>query len=304
MSPTRQNEVPNSLEHLLQRAGADISFARHIDYGTQYHVTRGADIVTLNVYRTGKVSTGGKTSGLKEMIEDWRLGSGGAGGKRPGGIYQGAEPVLDGTPRVGIDEAGKGDYFGPMVVAGVRVMDRQAAEKLKDIGVRDSKDLGVAQASRMAERIREEIGSENFRVVSLAPREFEARRSAAGNVNKLLGELDAGIIGELGAEVEVIVVDEFARAARSLLEPYVPEGVRLEVRTRAEDDAAVAAASILARGRQLEEMDLLSGRAGYELPRGATHVHEAGRRVYEEKGMEGLRDVAKVSFGTTGRIVR
>ncbi len=304
MSPTRQNEVPNSLEHLLQRAGADISFARHIDYGTQYRVTRGTDAVPLNVYRTGKVSTGGKASELKGLIEDWRLERGGAGSRQVAGASQGTGPAFDGTPRVGIDEAGKGDYFGPMVVAGVRVMDQQAAEKLKDIGVRDSKDLSVGQARLMAERIWEELGLENCRVVSLAPREFEARRSAAGNVNKLLGELDAGIIGELGAEVEVIVVDEFARAARSLLEPFVPEGVRLEVRTRAEDDAAVAAASILARGRQLEEMDLLSGRAGYELPRGATHVHEAGRRVYAEKGMEGLRDVAKVSFATTGRIVR
>ncbi len=304
MSPTRQNEVPDSLKRLLQRAGADISFSRHIDYGTQYRVTRGADATTLNVYRTGKVSTGGKASELKGLIEDWRLGNGGARSSQAAVASQGTGPVLDGTPRVGIDEAGKGDYFGPMVVAGVRVMDQHAAEKLKGIGVRDSKDLGVAQARRMAQCIREELGPENFRVVSLAPREFEARRNAAGNVNKLLGELDAGIIGELGSEVEVIVVDEFARAARSLLQPYVPEGVRLEVRPRAEDDAAVAAASILARARQLEEMDLLSGRAGYELPRGATHVHAAGRRVYAEKGMEGLRDVAKVSFGTTGRIVR
>ncbi len=304
MSPTRQNEAPDSLKRLLQRAGADISFARHIDYGTQYRVTCGTDTVPLNVYRTGKVSTGGKASELKRLIEDWRLERGGAGSRQAAGAHQGTGPVLDGTPRVGVDEAGKGDYFGPMVVAGVRVMDQQAAEKLKGIGVRDSKDLSVAQARRMAQRIREELGPENFRVVSLSPREFETRRSAAGNVNKLLGELDAGIIGELGAEVEVIVVDEFARTARSLLEPYVPEGVRLEVRPRAENDAAVAAASILARARQLEEMDLLSGRAGYELPRGATHVHEAGRRVYAEKGMEGLRDVAKVSFGTTGRIVR
>jgi ribonuclease HIII len=79
--------------------------------------------------------------------------------------------------------------------------------------------------------------------------------------------------------------------------------VRLEVRTRAEDDAAVAAASILARARQLEEMDRISGLVGFELPRGATHVIEAGRQVHAERGMEGLKDVAKISFATTKRIV-
>jgi ribonuclease HIII len=104
-------------------------------------------------------------------------------------------------------------------------------------------------------------------------------------------------------EVEVVVVDEFARAARSYLEPYVPEGVRLEVRTRAEDDAAVAAASIVARARQLEEIDCLSERVGFRLPLGATHVVEAGRRVVRERGVEGLADVAKLHFATTQRVL-
>ena len=66
------------------------------------------------------------------------------------------------------------------------------------------------------------------------------------------------------------------------------DGVRLEVRPRAEDDAAVAAASIVARARQLEEIERLSERAGFGLPLGATHVVEAGRRVVEERGEDTL----------------
>ncbi|CAA9450219.1 MAG: Ribonuclease HIII [uncultured Rubrobacteraceae bacterium] len=303
MNEAPKNGVPGDLESLLDDSGAEVSFVRPIDYGTQYRVTRGSDTVPLNVYRTGKVSTGGKSSVLKTLIEDWRLARGGAARGRAGGVRTGDRPALDGTPRLGIDESGKGDYFGPLVVAGVRVLDREAARKLQEIGVRDSKDLSTSQAKLMAESIERELGSGNVRVFSLPPREYEKRRSAAGNVNKLLGEVDAGIISELKGEVEVVVVDEYAGAARSYLEPFVPEGVRLEVRTRAEDDAAVAAASILARGRQLEEMDRLSGLVGFELPRGATHVIGAGRRVHAERGMEGLKDVAKVSFATTKRIV-
>ncbi len=295
--------MPGGLERLLDDSGAKVSFVRPIDHGTQYRVTRGSDAVPVNVYRTGKISTGGEASGLKALIEDWRLGQRGAARGRAGGVRTGDRPALDGTPRFGIDESGKGDYFGPLVVAGVRVLDREAAQKLQEIGVRDSKDLSPGQAKLMAESIERELGAGNVRVVSLPPREYEKRRSAAGNVNKLLGEVDAEIIVELQGKIEVVVVDEFARDARSYLEPFVPEGVWLEVRTRAEDDAAVAAASILARARQLEEMDRLSGLVGFELPRGATHVIGAGQRVYAEQGMEGLKDVAKVSFATTKRIV-
>ena len=126
---------------------------------------------------------------------------------------------------------------------------------------------------------------------------------AAGNINRLLGELDAGIIGELAREVEVVVVDEFARSARDHLEPFVPGGVRLEVRPRAEDDAAVAAASIVARARQLEEIEDLSERVGFRLPLGATHVVDAGRRVVAEWGEDGLAGVAKTHFATTRRVL-
>jgi ribonuclease HIII len=110
-------------------------------------------------------------------------------------------------------------------------------------------------------------------------------------------------MGELMNEVEVVVVDGFARSARSYLEPFLPDGVRLEVRPRAEDDAAVAAASIVARARQLEEIDRLSEQVGFGLPLGATHVVEAGRRVVGELGEDGLAEVAKIHFATTRRVL-
>jgi ribonuclease HIII len=94
-------------------------------------------------------------------------------------------------------------------------------------------------------------------------------------------------------------VDRFAASAREDLLPFVPPGVRLEVRSRAEDDAAVAAASLLARARYLEDLDRLSQKVGFRLPGGATHVAEAARRVVEEYGRQGLEEVAKTHFSTT-----
>ena len=286
MSQAPRYALPQGLRRLLDREGVELAGSRPIDHGTQYDLARGKETAKLNVYRTGKVSTGGRASRFRDLIEGWRNSQGRAGGARASGIHAGARPVLDGTPRVGLDEAGKGDYFGPLVVAGIRITGEKTARELRGIGVRDSKTIGVVEVRGLAERILGAVGPQNVRVVSLPPKEYEARRSAAGNVNKLLGEISAEIMDELKDEVEVMVVDEFARAARSYLEPFVPEGVRLEVRTRAEDDAAVAAASIVARARQLDEVDRLSGRLGFRLPLGATHVVGAGRRIVQELGIE------------------
>ena len=300
MSPT--HDIPTGLRRLLTDEGAEVAASRPIDHGTQYDLVRNGESVKLNVYRTGKVSTGGKASRLMEVLEGWRTGEGraGRGGSR---TPAGSRPALDGTPRLGIDEAGKGDYFGPLVVAGVRVAGEEMAAELREIGVRDSKTVGVLGARPMAERILGAVGPENVRVVVLGPEEYEARRRAAGNVNDLLGEVDAGIIHELKDEVELIVVDQYAKGARSRLAPSVPPGVRLEVRPRAEDDAAVAAASLLARARQLDEVDRLSETVGFRLPLGATHVLGAGRRVVRERGRRELDRVAKTHFATTKRVI-
>ncbi len=300
MSPP--NEIPTGLRRLLDDEGAKVAASRPIDHGTQYDLVRNGETAKLNVYRTGKVSTGGKASRLMEVLEGWRTGEGKAGGGR-NRVPPGPRPGLDPTPRLGIDEAGKGDFFGPLVVAGVRVAGGEMAEELREIGVRDSKTVGVLGARPMAERIHQAVGPENVRVVVLDPEEYEARRRPAGNVNDLLGEVDAGIIHELKDEVELIVVDEYAKSARSRLASSVPPGVRLDVRPRAEDDAAVAAASILARARQLDEMDRLSESVGFRLPLGATHVLDAGRRVVRERGRQELDRVAKTHFATTKRVI-
>lgn len=301
MSTPPTNDIPDSLKRLLNASGAEISFDRPIDHGSQYRVTCGPDTATLNVYTTGKTSTGGKASPLLELLEGWRLDQTAEASVGERRSVKAAES--DGTPRVGTDEAGKGDYFGPLVVAGVWVAGKEEARELREIGARDSKTLSVLGARDLARRILASVGAENTRIVVLRPREYEARRRAAGDINKLLAEINVQVFGELGAGAELFVVDEFAKAARSYIEPRLPLGVRLEVRPRAEDDVAVAAASVLARARYLEEMDALSEGVGFELPRGATHVLGAARRVVEKRGEEGLAEVAKVHFGTTRRVL-
>src|SRR5690242_20811328 len=57
-------------------------------------------------------------------------------------------------PHFGIDESGKGDFFGPLVIAGAYV-DRGIARKLLDAGVQDSKRISSdARIRSLTETIR------------------------------------------------------------------------------------------------------------------------------------------------------
>ena len=295
------NPIPEDLRSLLRDAGATVASSREIDYGTQYYLEREGESARLNVYTTGRVAVQGKSSALKDLLDGWKDAR---EGRRRSAVGGGASRSVGVTPRLGIDEAGKGDYFGPLVVAGARVPDARVEKRLVEIGVRDSKLLKSDERTRrISSRLLEVLGPENVHVVALSPPQYEARRQEAGNVNRLLAEIDAGIIDRLKDGVRVVVVDEFARDTRACLEPVMPEGVGLEVRPRAEDDVAVAAASVLARAQFLEEMERLSERVGFQLPKGATHVHGAGRRILRERGRPGLGEVAKTSFRTTEQIV-
>lgn len=303
------NDIPEDLKRKITSYGATVSGTREINHATQYRLVKNSETATLNVYSTSKVSEGGKETGLKELLRGWRLSGKGfkkgeKSGKKTRTLASASPTKQNETPRVGTDEAGKGEYFGPLVVSGVRVLSGETDSKLRGLGVRDSKDLSLAAVQKLAGEIIGLLGDENFRVVCLPPREYEARWKASGsNVNRLLGEVNAEVIGQLEAGVEVAVVDAFGVKAREYVEAGLSSGLRVEARPRAEDDAAVAAASILARSRYLVEMDLLSEKAGFELPRGSTHVTTAARRVYKERGEEGLKDVAKFHFKTTQRVI-
>ncbi|CAN5651450.1 hypothetical protein BH24ACT22_BH24ACT22_02960 [soil metagenome] len=306
MSEPKQR-IPFSLRQSMKGADVEVSGHREINYATQYRLTRGPDTANLNVFHTGKISVDGKDSGLKRLLNSWRpskpngkSNSGTTGGK----TKNPKKPVPNSMPRVGTDEAGKGEYLGPLVVAGARILGEAQDEQLREAGARDSKDLSPSQARAISGRIAEILGPENICVKSLEPTVYEQRRNDANhNVNRLLGKLNVEIIEELEAKVQVAVVDSFGVRARSYIEPHMPAGVKLKVRPKAEDDTAVAAASIMARARYLEVMDLLSEEVGFELPRGSTHVLEAARRIVDEFGEEGLKRVAKVHFSTTEKVL-
>ncbi|HKE02221.1 MAG TPA: DUF3378 domain-containing protein, partial [Planctomycetota bacterium] len=126
--------------------------------------------------------------------------------------FLGSRDALAGPPaaddeRIGTDEAGKGDYFGPLVVAAVYV-SRDDVARLRRIGVRDSKMLSDATVERVAAAVETSTPHE---VVALDPPEYNRRQAETGNVNRLLGELHAQVILALAARVpgRRVLTDEF-----------------------------------------------------------------------------------------------
>lgn len=204
---------------------------------------------------------------------------------------------------IGSDESGKGDYFGPLVVAAVLVPE-ESLDALSLMGVKDSKRLTDAKALRLAAEL-EPIYPNS--IVAISPRRYNELYGTFGNLNRLLAWAHARAIENLlvSHEPRLIVVDQFADP--SVLKRALFEKTRKNVvlqQVRAEAHPAVALASILARNRFLTSLRNLGEEFGVSLPKGSSaEAEQAARSFYQTFGLDGLRQAAKLHFKTTQRIV-
>jgi len=258
-----------------------------------------ADGVVLTCYRSGKVVVQGRDidAFMARFLADTPLRTGAGRGD--------ADDRLDLDARTAAsDEAGKGDYFGPLVVAAVFAGPRDA-ERLRRIGAVDSKALGDDRARRLAGLLQAEFDHE---VVSLEPEEYNRAHAEVRNVNVILADLHARVLAALATrhpDTEVIVVDQFEN--RGLVETALKKqrvGVpRLIKVTRAERHPVVAAASVVARAAFLEGLDRCSDACGTDLHKGAgPPVDVVARRVDQIGGRILLAKVAKMHFKNTDKI--
>ena len=202
----------------------------------------------------------------------------------------------------GVDEAGKGDYFGYLVVAGV-LIDDAAAHKLKEMGVKDSKRLSDSSVSKLAAKIKKICKHD---IVRISPEKYNTLYKKFKSLNKLLAWGHARVIENLleKNEIDMIITDKFGDE-NFLKKTLFEKGkkAKIQQRVRAESDIAVAAASILARAEFLRTLKMLSMEIGFSLPKGATHVEESAKQLVGKHG-EGILDfIAKRHFKTTKRVL-
>ena len=210
------------------------------------------------------------------------------------------------SPHFGIDESGKGDFFGPLVIAGVYV-DREIARALVDAGVQDSKRITSDAKIRGLAQIIKTMPGVAHNVVSIGPERYNLLQVKMRNVNNLLGWGHARVIENLleqRPDCPRSLSDQFANPSiikRQLLEKG--RGIVLEQRTKAESDPAVAAASILARERFIDALEAAGRVHGVILPRGASaQVKAVARGLVEKHSGSILRQVAKIHFRTAREI--
>lgn len=211
-------------------------------------------------------------------------------------------------PHFGVDESGKGDFFGPLVIGGCYV-DKEIARELLDKGVMDSKRISSSKRIKELANIVRSIKGVRWEVISLRPEKYNELYTKFGNLNRLLAWGHAKVIASLAEKVPscpAALSDQFAR--KELLEGMLKreesaQHINLMQRTKGENDVAVAAASILAREAFVSWVERTSEAGGITLPLGANEmVVEAAREMKEKHGAKMLPQVAKMHFKTASQI--
>jgi ribonuclease HIII len=252
------------------------------------------DGVVATFYESGKLVVQGAAPEL--FVERW-IGAAAAVAPKAPSHRELHPPDAGDEAIIGSDECGKGDYFGPLVVAAVRLEAGEAA-KLRASGARDSKELSDEQCLRMGAALR---GLFSHAIVRVDPPRYN-QIYVQGKLNDLLGTLHAEAITQLARPGIHVLIDQFANA--TLMQRKLAKlDVRLEQRTRAESNPAVAAASILAREQFLLGLKELSEEAAVDLHKGAgAPVDVSAEKYVALHGREGLAKVAKLHFKNTLKI--
>ncbi len=247
------------------------------------------DKYTLTLYRSGKLVIQGK--GVERLS---------------GFIANKDFAKHDLSKRIGTDESGKGEYFGALVVAAVLV-GKETRKELLRMEVRDSKRLSNRTIEKLAPKIK---GLCPHSIVVITPTLYNQSYELLSGTGKLYRILARGharaIENILGEETcHHAVVDQFG-PERFIKKALMEKGklIKLEYRPHAEDDAAVAAASILARDEYKNGLEALSAKYSIDLPAGASNkVIEVGREFVSRYGKDELREIAKLHFITAKYIL-
>jgi ribonuclease HIII len=210
-------------------------------------------------------------------------------------------------PHAGLDESGKGDFFGPVIAATV-IADKAAVDAWLKAGVKDSKRLADSQIFKFDDLIRKTAGAVAKTCYCGMPKYNELMLRPGANLNRLLAWQHATALEQALDEKWVPrgLLDQFSKqplTQRELTKKEI-KSFKLEMRVRAEEDPVVAAASIVARAEYVRVMKKLSQRFGGPLQKGAgAKVKEQAAVIIRKFGAPALRDFAKLHFRTAYEVV-
>lgn len=208
---------------------------------------------------------------------------------------------------IGSDEVGTGDYFGPIVVTSCYV-SKDDIEFVESLGIKDSKKLDDEKILKIAPELIKKI---KYKSLIMTNSEYNAKYSTSYNINKIKAIMHNKVlwrmVNEEHPEYDYIIVDEFAREQRYYEYLNGNPAIQRDITfiTKAEDkNLAVASASVISRYIFLKEFDKISDSLHIPLPKGAgKEVDEIGKEVVETYGKDKLKEIAKINFKNTERIL-
>jgi ribonuclease HIII len=271
----------------------DVAYARFAFKGPNANVT---------AYESGKIVIAGK--GTEEFVT-MTLEA-----EVTGAPKLGYDEVLHPDwfePHAGLDESGKGDFFGPVVAATV-IADPAAIRGWIEAGVKDSKKIAEAQIVKLDKLIRGTPGAVARTCLCGMPKYNELMGRPHANLNRLLAWQHATALEQALAVKPVSwgLLDQFSReplTQRELAKKKVA-GFELRMRTKAEEDPVVAAASVVARAEYVRQMHALSLRFGAKLQKGAgPNVKAQANEIIQKFGVQALAQFAKLHFRTAYEVV-
>ena len=211
---------------------------------------------------------------------------------------------VDLTSRIGVDEAGKGDFFGPLSVAGVYA-EKDQIKKLINLHIKDSKKISDSNILKLSTKIKDLCPF--YSILRLFPQKYNELYAKFKNLNLLLAWGHTTVIANLleKTKCKKAIIDQFAK--KSVIEDAISRkkiNIEVEQRTHAEEDVVVAAASIIARAGFLTGLDRISEKLSIQLPKGASSkVIEIGKRIVNKHGEEILFEISKIHFKTKDDIL-
>ncbi len=297
MSPLEQ-AVEQLLVKVRKLPSVKFIQKKAIPYGVALQFQLGKEKNNLNVYHSAK-------KGLSLVLGGKKSTSLAAALQKICGLKQEVTEQRHNWEKwAGTDESGKGDFFGPLVVAGF-VAEKAILQRLQEQGVDDCKKVDDKNIAKIAAFLYREFPS-HCKVLALSPKNYNKVysqfRAKGQKLNQLMVWLHTKATLELKNQIDFqgVVIDKFA--SQSTLTTYAPREfsqIPCIFREKAEDDVAVAAASILARAEFLKQMDFLSEKCGFPLHKGASSlVKKDARKFIAKFSAEKLPFVCKTHFKT------
>lgn len=295
-------ELYKNYRILLEDEGFIVDNYNDINYGIQFKITKNKDTNTIRIY-SSKKGVKLDLSMVKNQLLKYSLY----------GLLTG-EPPIEKTGMkytmlsddisnsiIGTDESGKGDYYGPLVIAGVYTNNELYTE-LQTMGVMDSKKLDDESILELSKKIKEKCP---YVILALDNELYNSLYSTCNNLNTLLAISHMDVIHELlkddrCKDTRVALIDQFVNGKvldATAKEAGIDKQIKIEYKTNGESNIAVAAASIIARATFVEMCREMSDKFDISFPKGCyLRIHETYHEFIRRYGEERLNEVSKLHF--------